>query len=237
MAATDENHRSRDDGLQALRRSAAALDEIATAPGRLRPADIATNLGLAKSTARRLLVALADVGFAAVDDDGRYRLGDRLLGLGSADGAHLAAALRPVLDAVASATGESVDLSVLRGRQMWFIDQIESPHRLRAVSAIGGRFPLSDTANGKAALALLDDDEVPAALTDEIREVRRTGIAYDRAEHTAGISAAGIARRVPGGHVLAISVPAPTERFLAHEAVIVEALRAAARSPLWDTAG
>lgn len=237
MAATDENHRFRDDGLQALRRAAAALDEIATAPGRLRPADIAANLGLAKSTARRLLVALADVGFAAVDDDGRYRLGDRLLGLGSADGAHLAAALRPVLDAVASATGETVDLSVLRGRQMWFIDQIESPHRLRAVSAIGGRFPLSDTANGKAALALLDDDEVPAALTDEIREVRRTGIAYDRDEHTAGISAAGIARRVPGGHVLAISVPAPTERFLAHEAVIVEALRAAARSPLWDTAG
>lgn len=241
MAPPDENQRTRDstrdDGLQALRRAAAALDEIATAPGRLRPGDIAANLGLAKSTARRLLVALVDVGFAAVDDAGRYRLGDRLLGLASADGAHLAAALRPVLDAVASATGETVDLSVLRGRQMWFIDQIESPHRLRAVSAIGGRFPLTDTANGKAALALLDDDEIPAALAEEIREVRRTGIAYDRDEHTAGISAAGVARRVPGGHVLAISVPAPTERFRSHEPAIVEALRAAAASPLWDTVG
>lgn len=237
MTAAEENQRSREDGLQALRRAAAALDEIATAPGRLRPADIAANLGLAKSTARRLLVALVDVGFAGVDDAGRYRLGDRLLGLASADGAHLAAALRPVLDAVASATGETVDLSVLRGRQMWFIDQIESPHRLRAVSAIGGRFPLSGTANGKAALALLDDDEVPAALADEIREVRRTGIAYDRDEHTAGISAAGIAKRVPGGHVLAISVPAPTDRFRSHETAIVEALRAAAASPLWDTVG
>lgn len=241
MAPADENQRTRDstrdDGLQALRRAAAALDEIATAPNLLRPGDIAANLGLAKSTARRLLVALVDVGFAAVDDAGRYRLGDRLLGLASADGAHLAAALRPVLDAVASATGETVDLSVLRGRQMWFIDQIESPHRLRAVSAIGARFPLTDTANGKAALALLDDDEVPAALAEEIREVRRTGIAYDRDEHTAGISAAGVARRVPGGHVLAISVPAPTERFRSHEPAIVEALRAAAASPLWDTAG
>ncbi|KRE28129.1 IclR family transcriptional regulator [Mycobacterium sp. Soil538] len=241
MAPEDENQRtrdsSRDDGLQALRRAAAALDEIATAPGRLRPGDIAANLGLAKSTARRLLVALVDVGFAAVDDAGRYRLGDRLLGLAGADGAHLAAALRPVLDAVASATGETVDLSVLRGRQMWFIDQIESPHRLRAVSAIGGRFPLSDTANGKAALALLDDDQIPAALAEEIREVRRTGIAYDRDEHTVGISAAGIAKRVPSGHVLAISVPAPTERFGSHESAIVDALRAAAASPLWDTLG
>ncbi|WP_163720429.1 IclR family transcriptional regulator [Mycolicibacterium psychrotolerans] len=241
MAPEDENQRtrdsSRDDGLQALRRAAAALDEIATAPGRLRPGDIAANLGLAKSTARRLLVALVDVGFAAVDDAGRYRLGDRLLGLAGADGAHLAAALRPVLAAVASATGETVDLSVLRGRQMWFIDQIECPHRLRAVSAIGGRFPLSDTANGKAALALLDDDEVPGALAEEILEVRRTGIAYDRDEHTVGISAAGIAKRVPSGLVLAISVPAPTERFRSHESAIIDALRAAAASPLWDTLG
>lgn len=238
MPGTEQNGRidvteSRDDGLQALRRAAAALDEIATAPGRLRLVDLGTNLGLAKSTARRLLVALVDVGFAAVDDGGRYHLGDRLLGLTSADGSTLAARLRPVIERVASATGETVDLSVLRGRQMWFVDQIESAHRLRAVSAVGGRFPLNDTANGKAALALLGDDAIPAASLDEIAEVRRTGIAYDRDEHTAGISAAGIAGRFPGGHIVAISVPAPTERFLAQEARIVGALRAAAADPLW----
>lgn len=238
MPGTEQNGRidvteSRDDGLQALRRAAAALDEIATAPGRLRLVDLGTNLGLAKSTARRLMVALVDVGFAAVDDGGRYHLGDRLLGLTSADGSTLAARLRPVIERVASATGETVDLSVLRGHQMWFVDQIESAHRLRAVSAVGGRFPLHDTANGKAALALLGDDAIPAASLDEIAEVRRTGIAYDRDEHTAGISAAGIARQFPGGHIVAISVPAPTERFLAQEAAIVGALRAAAADPLW----
>ncbi|PRC54879.1 IclR family transcriptional regulator, partial [Mycobacterium sp. ITM-2017-0098] len=83
-------------------------------------------------------------------------------------------------EGVARATGETVDLSVLRGRQMWFIDQIESAHRLRAVSAVGGRVPLHDTANGKAALALMADTEVPDALLPEIGEVRRSGIAYDR---------------------------------------------------------
>lgn len=227
MAATGENGQidgsdSREDGLQVLRRAAAALDEIATAPGRLRLVDVGTNLGLAKSTARRLLVALVDVGFAAVDDGGRYRLGDRLLGLASADGANLAALLRPVIERVAAATEETVDLSVLRGRQMWFIDQIESAHRLRAVSAVGERFPLDVTANGKAALALMTDS---AADVSEI--------AYDRDEHTAGISAAGIAVRLPGGHIVAISVPAPTERFRANESVIVSALREAAADPAW----
>lgn len=223
----------RDDGLQVLRRAAAALDEIATAPGLLRPADIGANLGLAKSTARRLLVALVDIGFAAVDDAGRYHLGDRLLGLTSADGSNLAATLRPVIERVAKATGETVDLSVLRGHQMWFIDQIESGHRLRAVSAVGERFPLTDTANGKAALALLDDEQIPGSLLPEIRGIRESGIAYDRDEHTSGISAAGIAGRLPGGHIVAISVPTPTERFAHREPVIVDALRAARSAPEW----
>lgn len=229
MAATDENGQidgsdGRDDGLQVLRRAAAALDEIATAPGRLRLVDLGANLGLAKSTARRLLVALVDIGFAAVDDTGRYRLGDRLLGLTSADGANLAAQLRPVIERVAAATEETVDLSVLRGRQMWFIDQIESAHRLRAVSAVGERFPLDVTANGKAALELLDD-----------ASARVSTITYDRDEHTVGISAAGIATRLSSGHIVAISVPAPTERFRTNESAIVNALRGVANDPAWTS--
>lgn len=222
---------NREDGIQVLRRAAAALDEIATAPGALRLVDLGARLGLAKSTARRLLVGLVEVGFAAVDDGGRIVLGDRLLGLGTADATHLAARFRPALEAIAAATGETVDLSVLRGNQMWFIDQVESAHRLRAVSAVGVRFPVHSTANGKAALAILDDADLarftPAgdALHDEINEIRRSGIAFDHDEHTPGISAAGVAGRVAGGHIVAISVPAPTGRFTENQRVIEAALR------------
>ena len=235
---------ARDDGIQVLRRAAAALDEIATAPGRLRLVDLHSRLGLAKSTTRRLLVGLVEVGFAAVDDDGRIVLGDRLLGLANANAAHITSAFRPTLERVADATGETADLSVYRGGQMLFIDQIESPHRLRAVSAIGGRFTLTDTANGKAALALFTDAEVDAALAPldaeaaarvrtELREIRANRVAFDRDEHTEGISAAGIAGRAAGGNVVAISVPAPTERFREHEGRIVAALHAALESPVW----
>jgi IclR family transcriptional regulator, acetate operon repressor len=219
---TEENPRTdstRDDGIQVLRRAAAALDEIAAAPGHLRLVDLGTRLGLAKSTVRRLLVGLVEVGFAGADDQGRFTLGDRVLGLGSADSAGLAAMFRPTLEQVTSATGETVDLSVLRGEQMLFIDQIESAHRLRAVSAIGLRFPMDTTANGKAALSVLRGGD---------------GIAFDRDEHTVGISAAGIAGRTVGGHIVAISVPAPTERFRANEARIVAALRKAAKSAAWS---
>ena len=222
---------NREDGIQVLRRAAAALDEIATAPGELRLVDLGARLGLAKSTARRLLVGLVEVGFAAVDEGGRIALGDRLLGLGTADAAHLVARFRPTLEAIAAATGETVDLSVLRGDQMWFIDQIESVHRLRAVSAVGIRFPVRNSANGKAALALLSDADLTriapadAALRAEIDEIRSTGMAFDHDEHTTGISAAGIAGRVAGGHIVAISVPAPTGRFVENRAAIEAALR------------
>ena len=205
---------NREDGIQTLRRAAAALDEIATEPGRLRQVDLETRLGLAKSTARRLLVALTAIDYAATDSDGRYHLGIRLLGLTGADSAHIVSAFRPTLERIAAATAETVDLSILRGQQMWFIDQIQSPHRLRAVSAVGVRFPLDDTANGRAAQAVLRGD------TDEI--------AFDLDEHTPGISAAGIAGRAAGGQIVAISVPVPTQRFEANRNAIVEALRQAA---------
>ncbi|MDP7702016.1 MULTISPECIES: IclR family transcriptional regulator [unclassified Mycobacterium] len=236
---------NRDEGIQVLRRAAAALDEIAAEPGHLRLVDLGERLGLAKSTVRRLLVGLVEVGLVSVDSNGRFSLGDRLLGFGSATGAHIAAIFRPTIERVASATdGETVDLSVLRGQRMWFVDQIESSHRLRAVSAVGVRFPLAGTANGKAALAALDDadaeaalarmpPEVAAALRPEIAEIRSTGIAFDRDEHTAGISAAAIARRSVGDNVIAISVPTPTERFAEKQDQIVAALRVAAESTAW----
>src|ERR1700758_2545373 len=209
---------NRDEGIQVLRRAAAALDEIAAEPGRLRLVDLGERLGLAKSTARRLLVGLVEVGLANVDSQGRFSLGERLLGFGNADAAHISAIFRPTIERAARATdGETVDLSVLRGQRMWFIDQIESSHRLRAVSAIGVRFPLEATANGKAALAALDEADARAAISrlhpdvadrlrGEIAEIRRTGIAFDRDEHTPGISAAAIARRAVGDNVVAISV-------------------------------
>ncbi len=217
------NSERREDGIQVLRRAADALDEIATAPGQLRQVDLETRLGLAKSTTRRLLTGLVEVGFARTDEQGRFHVGDRVLGLNSADGTRLATRFRPTLEQVAADTGETVDLSVLRGSQMWFIDQIESVHRLRAVSAIGERFPLNDTANGRSALAARDG---------------RTGtdtLSFDRGEHTPGISAAGIAGTTAGGHIIAVSVPVPTERFLRQEAIIVAALGVAAASPAWES--
>ena len=89
---------------------------------------------------------------------------------------------------------------------------------------------MSDTANGKATLALLDG-EVSATLisretrynevnslstSDIIREIENIkikGYALDINEHTDGISAIGTAFMGPGGAIYALSVPVPSSRF------------------------
>ena len=160
------------EGIQVLRRAAARSTRSPPRPDDACWWTSVSALGLAKSTARRLLVGLVEVGLASVDAQGHFSLGERLLGFGGDDGARIAAIFRPTIERVARATdGETVDLSILRGQRMWFVEQIESSHRLRAVSAIGVRFPLNGTANGKAALAVLDDDGSPG----DARPVRPRG--------------------------------------------------------------
>ena len=53
-----------------------------------------------------------------------------------------------------------MDLAVFRDEHMVFLDQVVGTHRLRTVSAVGEVFPMTDTANGKAALSLFEDDRV-----------------------------------------------------------------------------
>jgi DNA-binding IclR family transcriptional regulator len=150
--------------------------------------------------------------------------------------------LHPEIAALSAELQETVDLSVLEGNVVRFIDQVASPRLLRAVSSVGAVFPLHCSANGKAVLAALPEDDAlallpaklepntertvtsRAALLRELDEIRRTGYAYDREEHHEGISALGVALRDPLGPLVAISVPIPTQRFASVESHAIRAL-------------
>jgi DNA-binding IclR family transcriptional regulator len=144
---------------------------------------------------------------------------------------------RPYLEDLSQRTGETVDLALLSGSKAVFVDQVQGSHRLRAVSAVGVSFPLASTANGKALLAALEPDALRKLkpqlhlnrtswpkLEAELEEVRRNGVAYDRDQHSAGISAIGAAIAGPRGELAAISIPAPSSRFAENEAELTVAL-------------
>jgi DNA-binding IclR family transcriptional regulator len=233
-------------GVQSIARAAAVLRALAANPDGAGLSELAVAVGLPKSTVHRLLGALGEEAFVVQDPDGRFRLGVGLAELGAATGDGVREVLRPVLLRLRADLDETIDLAVLDGTEARFVDQIPAPHRLRAVSAVGARFPLHCTANGKALLAAMSDAEalalLPAKLPEltpstitsreellaELAQVRRTGVAFDREEHTEGVSAVGAA--IPAGTrpPVAISVPIPTPRFQLNEARYADAVSGAA---------
>ena len=228
------------DGIQVIARAAAVLRALKEGHTGLSLGQIADKVGLPRSTVQRIVAALIDERLLIATRAAGVRLGPELQALAEAARTNTVDLCRPHLNALMSATGETVDLSVLRGGKMVFLDQVQGSHRLRAVSSVGEHFALTTTANGRAALSILPEDHAttlavaewgPAGgklsdLQARLALARELGFAEDNDDHTEGISAIGIAFRDFGGEVFAISLPIPTSRFAERRAQVTAALLA-----------
>lgn len=118
---------------------------------------IAARLGLAKNNVFRILATLEARGYVEQDRrTERYRLapGSLRLGLSMLGQVGLARQARPVLDALATETGETSRLAVLRGHAAVYVAQSDLPERsVQVVLPIGSPLPLHATAAGKVLLA------------------------------------------------------------------------------------
>jgi DNA-binding IclR family transcriptional regulator len=232
-------------GIQVIRRASQILEALKDHPDGLSLSQLAEHTGLARSTVHRIVAALAaERMLAAATPNGRVHLGPAMAAFASAAERSLVFELQQLMEALAEEVDETVDLAVLEQDRVRFLHQIPANRRLRAVSAVGATFPAYCTANGKALLARLDPAEVverlpprlealtphtPTSrerLLGELAEVRATGVAYDREEHTVGICAVGIALPTAGGGSVAISLPLPAQRFYGNEEDVVAPLLA-----------
>jgi DNA-binding IclR family transcriptional regulator len=238
--------RPRRDGIQVIARAAAVLRALERAPEGLALGEIAVIVELPKSTVHRLVAALASEDLVTQERGGKVRLGGGIARLAAAARENLVDQLRPVLLGLRRDLDETVDLAVLDGAGVRFVDQLPTPRRLHAVSAVGEVFPLHCTANGKALLAAMPDEQALAllpsrlprftpstivsreGLRSELARTRAAGIAFDHEEHTEGICAVGAAVVDATGPVAAISVPVPSQRFAGHERELARAVRVAA---------
>lgn len=227
-----------------ISRAGQVLRALAGEPQGLSLSEVAKRVELPRSTVHRIVTALETEGLAAsASPNGRYRLGSEITRLANGQHIDLKEKVRPHLERLSAEVNETVDLAVMTRDRVSFVDQIASPQRLRAVSAIGAAFPAYCTANGKALLAELPDQRVikllpsrlppmtpntitaRAELLEELAEIRASGIAFDREEHHEGISAVGAVVRDPAGAMAAVSIPVPTQRFPGSEERLAAALR------------
>jgi IclR family transcriptional regulator, acetate operon repressor len=195
----------------------------------------AEHLGVARSTAHRMLATLLSEGFVRQDPVTKtYGPGRRMLevGLAALRNLDVRAAARPLLEALRDELGETVHLVLLEGTHILFVDSVESNRAVRVGSRTGMTMPAHCTAAGKAILAELPPDALeeyldalPAGLTprsmedpesvrEEIRQVSERGWATNYEESEDGLSAVAVAIPEPSGIARSsITVSLPAERL------------------------
>ncbi|GGA67206.1 IclR family transcriptional regulator [Pseudoclavibacter endophyticus] len=218
----------------------------------LRTSDVANELGVARSTAHRMVSTLLERGLLRYNPgDKSYGAGYRLVELGmSVIGVgDLKSEAIPFLAQVAAMTGETAHLIVLEGDEIVFVSVAEGGHVIRAASRVGARVPAHATAAGKCLLAQLSPAEfdqlypsatlAPAtdatirsrvALVETLDTVRAQGFAVNDGEsesELAAVSAPIIDTR--GTAHGAISISGPKERVRAARERYVDAVVSATR--------
>ena len=96
-----------------------------------------------------------------------YRLGPRNVSLGAAamKGMTLRRLARPFMRKLQEMSRETVNLSVLDGAEVVFVERLEAGHIVSTHHRIGDRLPVHCTCMGKAILAFLPEAGLEAVLT------------------------------------------------------------------------
>jgi IclR family acetate operon transcriptional repressor len=193
----------------AASRSLAILDVLA-AERELGTNEIARRTGAVASTVSRQLATLVDAKLVEhVAENGRYRLGIRLVELANAVLARLdvRAIARPHLVALVDATGETATLSVPSEPDAVTIDFVAAPRYVRGVTELGRPSIAHATAAGKVMLAFTGRRLRPPltaytsrtitdleALAEELARIRRRGWAdaYEERERELNAIAAPV---------------------------------------------
>jgi DNA-binding IclR family transcriptional regulator len=198
--------------------------------------EISHALVVNKSTTRRFLVTLMKLGYVAQDKASRqYRITNKLANLvrNAPRDPSLPTIAKPYLDFLANETGETINLGVLNGADVLFIDQRESQQRLRLCVDVGGVAPFHATALGKAIAAFMPEEEFKqrfgwggplprctektivtwAELETELERVRKEGIAWDDEEHMDGGICVGAPIFRDAQVVASISISSPASRM------------------------
>jgi DNA-binding IclR family transcriptional regulator len=229
---TDGN--GRDGGVKSVTAALDVLDCFIDSD-ELGVSDIARRLGVAKSTAHRLLTSLCARGLADKNPEtGQYRLGLHLFELGQLAGQRmrLRRTAMPLLEELRQRSGSTVHLAVASGNDVLYLERLETLRGMQLFGGIGRRLPSHCTSSGKV-IAAYDSDFARArraagfpALTEvSIRnardydralvDIRRRGVATNQGEASVGLaSVAAPVLDSSGRAQAAISLVGPAAEFV-----------------------
>lgn len=218
--------------IRAVQRVCEILDLLQQAPRGAALLDVARATRLPKSSAFRYLATLERRRYVERDPvTGSYRAGSAFLPLRAHEPELLARRARPHMERLRDRLEETINLGMLEGNRVIYLEIVESHRAMRLAARRGDRDPIHATALGKAIAAYLPDRRVraileaegmprltPRTLTDqngylvELAAARERGYALDDGEHE--IDGRCVAVPVLGSNLpAAISYSAPATRF------------------------
>jgi IclR family pca regulon transcriptional regulator len=135
---------------------------------------VATATGLARPTARRILLTLERLGYVRTDAARGYSLTPRVLELGNAyvQSLGLWDVARPHMEQLVAQTRESSSIAQLDGSDIVYVARVAVPKIIALSVSIGTRFPAMQTSLGKVLLAALPAED----LTRVLAEPSRSGV-------------------------------------------------------------
>lgn len=169
MARTDTGR----DFIEALARGLDVIKGFEAGRPAMSLSEVAAASGLARPTARRVLITLEELGYVR-SDGGAFSLTPRVLELGTSYVASMGLwdVARPHMEQLVRRTGESSSIAQLDGSDIVYVARVAVPKIITLSVTVGTRFPALPTSLGKVLLADLRDDEVERVL----RQPSRSGV-------------------------------------------------------------
>jgi IclR family KDG regulon transcriptional repressor len=196
--------------------------------------EVAEAVGLTRSNAHRTLQTLVHAGYLERDRvNGGYKSTLKVFALGARRLGRLDLyKIAPdFMTTLARETGETIHLAVPDGKEVVYIDKIDSRQAIGAYATIGGRAPSHASATGKALLAALGPEGLASlrdplerhtdltirtltALSDDLAQARRRGYAVDKGEWREGVGGVAVPTfNAFGKPVAALGVCGPITRL------------------------
>lgn len=150
---TEKNH---DYILSSVKNALRLLNSFTIDEPEKKVTELATTLGLGKSTISRLLTTLASEGFVIKNpENGKYRLGLSILNLNTIVTSNLEVTREslPTLQALVHDIGETAHIVARDEQDVIYLNRVECKQPVQILTHIGRRNPLHATSSGKVILA------------------------------------------------------------------------------------
>lgn len=208
---------------QTVQKAMNLLEALVRSSGPRRLTELSRELGLTKPNVYRLLSTLSVLGYVKKDPStSLYSPTLKLWEMGSmlVSDVDLQSVAGPRLRKLCEDTNESVQLAVWDDGYVVYVDKVDSPQPLKAITSIGSRVPATVVSTGKALLAWLPPPALDSAfervkrytpitmtrrkdIERDLEETRERGYSINRGEFRVGVCGIAAPVRDRAGSVVA----------------------------------